>query len=321
MDLLQDLYAHDDGLPDSLLQLMRAQGVELPCKTEGALVQIFSQHGSYLERIAAADQGWEASGSGQFAINTFPFGAKTTDVFSEFLGVCTGKTTLRSTLNAVKKYCRNIQKVLPRNDEKTVVVLTDKWDGPLFHANYELDFLRCALEGNVLFIFLLVTDYGVTRIPFLAKNRKDLRDLRQMNYAIEPVHPDVMALERLKQAAPCVFVIQSGTWTRPGFPEYQDTRYEFDFHSGLCTIFTADAAPQLKNIPAAAARRFALVAYTVCHMPNSDHAERAITLDAGQCYIEVFGSYFDWDITVRDGADTPRNRLFAAVQDLISALT
>ena len=50
--------------------------------------------------------------------------------------------------------------------EKQVTVLTDKWDVSVFQK-YEWDFLNSALMDKVQYIFLLVTDYGITVIPFL----------------------------------------------------------------------------------------------------------------------------------------------------------
>lgn len=213
MDILRGIYDRDKEIPNGLLQIERDQSVDIPNGVKGVIGQIFSQPenaagnsaGGYLDRIAAAGQGWVAPGGGQFSINTYPFGEKSARVFPEFLGVCAGGATINSTLNEVKRYCERAQKVLPLEDEKTVVLLTDKWDGPMFHKKYELDFLRYSLENNVLFIFLLVTDYGISRIPFLCRNRAELDSLCSKRIIIESTLPDDEALVLLRNNPPCIY--------------------------------------------------------------------------------------------------------------------
>lgn len=164
-ELLYDLYSHDDSIPASLQKLLIEQQLELPGACNDILAQIFSYSveprvGSeilpYTDRLTYAAQLGLETVPGQFQVNTFPFGARTPDTFSEFIGICSGETTALHALNAIMSYCESVQKSLPPDDAKTVILLSDKWDGPRFQHDFEFPFLNFALTQNILFVFLLV---------------------------------------------------------------------------------------------------------------------------------------------------------------------
>lgn len=323
-ELLYDLYRHDDSIPASLQKLLIEQQLELPGACNDILAQIFScstepKVGSeilpYTDRLTYAAQLGLKTMPGQFHVNTFPFGARTPDVFSEFIGICSGETTILHALNAVMSYCESVQGSLPPDDEKTVTLLSDKWDGPRFQHDFEFPFLNFALTQNILFVFLLVTDYGVTRIPFLARNHMELQRIRTKQYTIETEHPSIAALAALKRQSPCYLERHSGTWER-----LTDTiRFEFDFRRHRCIITGIEAEPQIKRIPPSAARRFALTTYHFMQNIPDKYYNHPVK-DAGFYRAEVFGSYFEWGMTHLNMMDDPWRKISNAFHVLISSL-
>lgn len=101
------------------------------------------------------------------ALNTFPFGEQTNELYPNYIGIATRSSTLTKVLDDAEQHCWKLSRMNKPFDEKTVIILTDKWDIDRFRRYYERDFMRYAMRDNVLFIFLLVTDYGVSTIPFL----------------------------------------------------------------------------------------------------------------------------------------------------------
>lgn len=321
-ELLRDLYSHDDGIPSSLRDLMRTQHLELPGNSISILAQIFS-HGSgaeengrfqpYTDRLVAASQIGLKDVPEAFPINTFPFGARTADVFPEFVGACVGETTMLQALNAIDCYCKLAAENFPSDDLKTVILLTDKWENSRFQRDFEFCFLNYALQQNILFVFLLVTDYGVTRIPFLAANELELQELRRRGYSVETEHPGVAALEMLRQYSPCYFERQRGTWEQSGA-----TRFEFDFRKNRCTISDGlSSESQVKRILPSAARRFAMSVHEFMQNSHSTYSN-CTAKDAGCYRAEVFGAYFEWSIG--SALDESCRKIFNAFRTLISSL-
>ena len=108
--------------------------------------------------------------------NSYPFGIETDVIYSMFLGICRGKTRLEAVLREAIRHSEDVVKCCPQYSERTTVVLTDKWDVKTF-AKYEKAFIRYACLHDIFPIFLLVTDYGYTQIPFLPNDRKKLHEL------------------------------------------------------------------------------------------------------------------------------------------------
>lgn len=105
------------------------------------------------------------------------------------------------------------------DERKTVFLLTDKWNSDAFR-DYELTFLNHAIRNNIWYVFLLVTDYGITQIPFLPEDRDFFR-----RYDIQSVEENV-SIERLLDLlhdAPMIYHFSAGT-----LHKYSETEYLFD---------------------------------------------------------------------------------------------
>lgn len=106
--------------------------------------------------------------------STWPYG-KIDNEYPRFLAICRGNNKLGNALNAIKVQSEKIAAINRFSREllspqKTVILLTDKWDFNKF-MEYEIDFLNHALRDGIWYIFLLVTEYGYTQIPFLPGDR------------------------------------------------------------------------------------------------------------------------------------------------------
>ncbi len=104
-------------------------------------------------------------------LNTYPHGVKS-KLFPNLLAVCEGDRTLDDVLQYVQKWCENwdaeIQKdsTKGRGYDKTVVIVTDKWDKNVF-APYEEEFRRRAMREDFWFtVHLDTTGNGYTEITF-----------------------------------------------------------------------------------------------------------------------------------------------------------
>ncbi len=127
-----------------------------------------------LDEVIKTKQGTGTLSEGHSWYNTYPFGTPThKPPFPRFLAVCNGGRRLKTVLDRVKLQSERMAAHYggQENVEKTVIVLTDKWNHSLFKM-YEEDFLNHALQDGIWYIFLFVTDYGCTQIPFLPNDRR-----------------------------------------------------------------------------------------------------------------------------------------------------
>ena len=105
--------------------------------------------------------------------NSFPAIKPCRETFPVFVGVC-GNKPLKAVLSAILEQCQRMSQRFNRNEVKTVLLLTTKWDSLLFRNDYEKAFLHYAAYENVIFTFMLATDYGLSEIPFLPWDEEKL---------------------------------------------------------------------------------------------------------------------------------------------------
>jgi hypothetical protein len=102
---------------------------------------------------------------GGLPVNTYPFDDSLTDeIYPWLLAVCGEKGNLSETLDYIVRHCyRNSGNDL-QNTVEGVLLLSTKWDGETFNK-YEKDFVNQYKRIGIIFIPVLVTEYGVTEIP------------------------------------------------------------------------------------------------------------------------------------------------------------
>ena len=142
------------------------------------LRKIFSEYeGTYSKRIETFLG--DKNSSCLSGINTYPFGEPTNDIYRDFFGICAERSNLDPILDEALRHCELVLNHYEAEDRKAVIILTNKWNDYKFHKKYFSEFLRYALIENVIFVFLLYSDYAVTLIPFLPLNRYDFESFRR----------------------------------------------------------------------------------------------------------------------------------------------
>ena len=119
------------------------------------LLDVFNSEldGNYTERLDGLGDYLKTNGSPRGNLNTFPFGRPSREIFPEFMGVCKGTRTIRSVLEKAEEQCELMIQKFPYHVHKTILILTDKWDDPLFRKNYAGTFINYAYKYNILFMF------------------------------------------------------------------------------------------------------------------------------------------------------------------------
>ena len=111
-------------------------------------------------------------------LNTYPVNELSEKTYNDFVGICQGKTTFNAVMKAASEQCKRMadkyDNKIGSPIEKTVLIISDKWNTTQFRKNYAVSFIHYAHHHNIYFIFLLVTDFGITRIPFSSCERIDL---------------------------------------------------------------------------------------------------------------------------------------------------
>ena len=246
--------------------------------------------------------------------NSFPFGTKTDQPFREFVGIYFAKNkykkTWRNVLDAAKSYCKKISKSnIPLEDEKNVLILTDHWDTQMFRKNYAVPFINYAHSCNITFIFLLVTDFGITRIPFIEPkfiNSKLDRDLHIYGTEVDLAEK---AIAKLYKSGEVRYHVHGSTWNRfnqgceyiLNFWEnkYYYTSFDVTKHKWSNEEYfnpPYDKVGSIDEIPASALKAFASSVYDLSEIPADYVEEESFrsTLDSNTYEAKLFGKRFVW---------------------------
>ena len=80
------------------------------------------------------------------------------------LAVCGEKGNLAETLDYIVRHCYHNSGNDLQNTVKGVLLLSANWDGETFNK-YEKDLVVQYRRNGIIFVAVLVTEYGVTEIP------------------------------------------------------------------------------------------------------------------------------------------------------------
>ena len=230
--------------------------------------------------------------------NTFPFGTPTDETYSRYLAVCRGKMLLRTVLSAVKKQSKLIAEKFGNDASvtKTVIVLTDKWDTNIFQR-FEKVFLKHAALHGIWYIFLLVTDYGYTQIPFLPNNR-----YAQKKLAFEYNENELTKrkMQRLLQDMPVLeYRTNGGSWNH--LENYSFTVDLFDytwtkrFDPGLVSSRSETPGITSGIVHEDAMRRFLESVMWIKRSPERKIAPKIHGAGAESHSLDIFGKHVEWD--------------------------
>lgn len=221
--------------------------------------------------------------------NTYPFGEDTNTVYPRLFAVCAGKAPLRAALNHIQSQSRKMA-VLP--GEKTVFLLTDKWNAATFR-DYEVEFLNHAIRDNIWYVFLLVTDYGITRIPFLPGNRKSF-----LYSGIRGAEADVSFMEMVDYLhdAPMTYHIDAGTLN-----QFDVTEYLFDTCRMVCRKRHLLEGTSRSEISEKALNRFLQsAAWLYGENLRLEPKEVPSVCDRGHHQLQIFDQTIDFDLSYTD---------------------
>lgn len=242
-------------------------------------------------------------------MNSYPFGESTRKVCPVFVGVASsGAASIGDVLKQAERHCWEMERQSNQfqHTDKTVLILTDKWDTAMFHRDFRSIFLHYALRFYVLFLFVLVTDDGVSPIPFLPWDRLELERMIQKAASWE-LPDEEKAWDQIIDAQGCCYrVIQRSRQSEV------ETVYEFDFlnraydkqirvHAGPATG-TAHTQGQRKSgtLPGHVIRKFASDLYDLKQIPVRHHREdppELVTEDESVTHtLELMGREIQWGV-------------------------
>jgi hypothetical protein len=168
------------------------------------------------------------SGQNPLKVNTYPIGEPTNRIYPEFLGVYSSRTqrSMTGLFNAVKKQLGHYKSREFSKVKKSITILTDTWNPMCFQKNEAL-FLNAILDDDVRFNFYLVTDYGITRIPFM--NRRQTDDFRR-EYLGQHIDEEDRLQEFVRETGlrEMEYIVEQYESWLPS-ESCQHCRYDFDF--------------------------------------------------------------------------------------------
>ena len=296
----------NENNPETGSLLERARAFLETSEACAGLLGIFNSEldGNYSERLDGLSAHLEKNGSLRGNLNTFPFGKPSRETYPEFVGVCKGERTIRSVL------------------DKTILILTDKWDDPLFRKNYAGTFINYAYKYNILFMFLLVTDFGVSRIPFLSWDRRKMYNRGFGDVEWGARHAEKEKIDKLMEKLDSGYLTYVEEYRNGDDHGHSIGRFEFDllhqtfylntFDSGLGTTDRKSG-----KIPAKAVKKFLEAVSDYCELPESEYFEKNNLNKASVRHTaELFNKRFYWYT-----AEEPLfEKLEQAFQDLLASL-
>lgn len=246
-----------------------------------------------IDEILSMNYEFGKGADGVYFCNTWPFGTKTAEIFPKFLAVCRGKQKLGKVMDIVLKQSQKIADYYRYDDyaRKTVLVLTDKWDVAIF-KRYEKKLLEHAANDGIWYIFLLVTEYGYTQIPFLPNDRNALKGLRGENIENDITLEDM--LMRLDERMPVVYSMTGGTW-RP----YGGVEYRLDVVGMWWKKESVQEGSSEGRIGARARKRFLESTSWIADIER-DIVPKSRALDSPVCTLRMYGKKIEWDSCFMD---------------------
>jgi hypothetical protein len=256
--------------------------------------------GTYPERLDGLGGYLDANGSPGGSLNTFPFGKPTRHIYPDFVGVCRGERSIRSVLDKAEDQCEKMIDAYPDHVPKTILILTDKWDDPLFRKNYAGTFINYAYRHNIVFVFLLVTDSGVSRIPFLSWDRRKINSGGQGTVAWGARHAKKETYKNLMEKLDhgCLSYVEE--YRNGDNNGHSIGKFIFDLRNQAFDIVTINSGSGITDrksgkIPAGAVKKFLEAVSDYCELPESGYYDKNNPDKASVCHTaEMFNKRFYW---------------------------
>ncbi len=281
-----------------------------------------------IDAILQEDPGkWTpANDSREPICNTYPVGVPTDKNYPRFLAICRN-SGLKKAFDAIKAQSKliaqayptqsgnsqsgnsqngnsqlgnsqpgNSQPVYPTHVDRTVILLTDQWS-PRTFSHYEKTLLNHASKDGIWYIFILVTDYGCTEIPFLPHDRGNLSIfLERSRKRSKDKADELEAMEFLRRSDPVHYCIHPSTW-QYGTDRGLGASYILDFQNRRWMsddFWFKDSSPEWHPITESAFRRFAKAVAWVRYADGLKF-DYYRTLDAESYSLDLYGKTLIWD--------------------------
>ena len=265
-------------------------------------VDVFNSNlgGMYSERLDGLGDYLDANGSPGGGLNTFPFGKPTRHIYPDFVGVCRGDRSIRSVLDKAEDQCEKMIDAYSDYVPKTILILTDKWDDPLFRKNYAGTFVNFAYRYNIVFVFLLVTDFGVSRIPFLPWDRRKMynRGFGVVEWGAR--HAEKEKTDKLMEKLDSGYLSYVEEYRNGDDRGHSLGRFEFDLLHKTFYLNTFDSGSGTTDrksgkIPAKAVKKFLEAVSDYCELPESEYFDKNNLNKASVLHTaELFNKRFYW---------------------------
>ena len=218
--------------------------------------------------------------------NTYPFGVPGI-LQPRLLAVCRGKMTLRGFLEEVLARSKRMLQTFP-NEKKTVIILTDKWDATIFRK-YEKIFLNYALQYEVCYIILLVTDYGITDIPFLPRDNEVLNKMKGCIIEDDEDEDILNDIIRILDGKPIEFFITENAL-------YNDDRVCFNFYLETMKWERIDNRGKVEgDIPPDDLRKFVESIRNIMERKRKFITTKSKIADAPMCTLKIAEKTVEWN--------------------------
>ncbi len=318
----------DHGEVHDLIGSIRERYSDENCGISTVLGLFMEEDGDlYTEKLERLAEDMDSSKPGNLSINSFPFGIKTDQVFPEFVGIYYANNkydkTLRDVLNSAKSYCGKVgSSNNPASMVKKVLILTEKWDSYMFRRYFAASFINYANKYNICFIFLLVTDFGVVKIPFLNLGRDGRRGNIHVSHFDSYARKDVLL--ELKKFSPVRYA-SSGCaliGCRDAFEFIIDfTKDEYCFKSPERYIrfpFRAVNVEtgKISDIPDRVIRNFVLSVAGLINIPGQKMVQDVSSMDAETKSADIFGKHFEWYFNNEDPFNYMENAFELLLKEL-----
>ena len=231
------------------------------------LLDVFNSEldGNYTERLDGLGDYLKTNGSPRGNLNTFPFGRPSREIYPEFMGVCKGTRTIRSVLEKAEEQCELMIQKFPYHVHKTIV-----------------------------------TDFGVSRIPFLSWDRRKMYNRGFGDVEWGARHTEKEMYENLMEKLGSGYLSYIEEYRNGDNNGRSIGRFTFDFRNqrfDIVTINSGSGTTDRKSgkIPAKAVKRFLDAVSDYCNLPESEYFDKNNLNKASVCHTaELFNKRFYW---------------------------
>jgi len=306
------------GLPDSKLgtqisEALHGSGVSLEGilskRTDGPSADAGPLGGFGKVKGARSRRNRCRTDGSNIVMNSYPFGESTRKVCPVFVGVASsGAASIGDVLKQAERHCWEMERQSNQfqRTDKTVLILTDKWDTAMFRRDFRSIFLHYALRLQVLFLFVLVTDDGVSRIPFLPWDRRELGRLSQQLASWE-LPDEEKSWNQLIFARGCRYCVvhrsQQSMVETVYYINFMDRTYnkEVIIHAGpVPDALLTRERDKSGDIPVQALWKFAAGLYDLAQISEGHHREdppKLMTENESVTHIlELLGREIQWGV-------------------------